>query len=332
MKENKQMVKSQKITWLLYHQPVELFLRTANSFAKEITRLTQGRIEVDIQTLEDYCNEHHGGKLVDPISLMDSGAVHMSQTQVGYIGHWGAEDFYALEMPFLFDSHAHATRVLEGEIGENMLNSLADNSPVRGLAFTYSGGFRCIASNKPITKATDLEGLHMTVKTNPVFTDTANALGCRTTALTEFSYRDYLDQVRDPNSETKASSDLFQTTAIRFNTDVDHNHMPYLFNSKHSMYLTSILVSESFWQILTPEEQVQFKKAAFEAARLEREWSVRDGDEILKTVKIQSKMGIKAITEFDADQIDILKEKTQSVYKKYENIFTPGLLNDIRAA
>lgn len=326
------MVKCQKITWLLYHQPVELFLRTANSFAKEITRLTQGRIEVDIQTLEDYCNEHHGGKLVDPISLMDSGAVHMSQTQVGYIGHWGAEDFYALEMPFLFDSHTHATRVLEGEIGENMLNSLAHNSPVRGLAFTYSGGFRCIASNKPITTAKDLEGLHMSVKTNPVFTDTARALGCHTTPLTEFSYLDEFDQLQDKDSETQDSSDLFQTTAIRYNRDVNHNNMPYVLDSKHSMYLTSILVSESFWQMLTEEEQIQFKKASLEAARLEREWSVRDGDEILKTVQIQSNMGIKGITEFDADQIDILKEKTQSVYKKYENIFTPGLLDNIRAA
>tara|TARA_R110002126_G_scaffold287820_1_gene440866 strand:- start:312 stop:1292 length:981 start_codon:yes stop_codon:yes gene_type:complete len=321
-----------KITWLLYHQPVELFLRTAKSFAKEITKLTDGRIEVDIYTLEDYCNEHHGGKLLDPISLMESGKVHMSQTQVGFIGHWGAEDFYALEMPFLFDSHEHASRVLEGEIGENMLNSLAENSPVRGLAFTYSGGFRCIASNKPITQASDLEGLHMSVKTNPVFTDTAHAFGCKTTALIESAYIDYLDEIHNPNGETKASSDLFQTTAIRFNHDVDPNHMPYVLDSKHSMYLTSILVSESFWKMLTEEEQVLFKKAAFEAARLEREWSVRDGDEILKTLQIQSKMGIKGITNFDSDQIDILKQKAKPVYAKYENIFTPGLLDSIRAA
>jgi TRAP-type C4-dicarboxylate transport system substrate-binding protein len=321
-----------KITWLLYHQPVDLFLRTANSFAKEINKLTNGRIEVEISTLDDYCNENYDGKLVDPIALMEKGEVHMTQTQVGYVGHWGAEDFYALEMPYLFDSHDHATRVLEGEIGENLLNSLAATTPVRGLAFTYSGGFRCIASSKPITSAADLEGLEMTVKTNPVFTDTANAFGCNTRALTDFQYHDYLEELRDPNNEIKAASDLFQTTAIRYNNDVDNKHMPYVLNSKHSMYLTSILVAESFWSLLSAEEQAQFKSAAVEAARVERQWSVADGEEILNTPALQEKMGIKAITELDAEQTAILKDKVEAIYNKYDNIFTKGLLEEIRTA
>lgn len=327
------MVQQTEITWLLYHQPIDLFLRTAETFAKEINSLTNGRISVKIQTLQDYCNEHHGGRMVDPVALMESGAVQMTQSQVGYLGHWGAEDFYALEMPFLFDSHEHATRVLEGEIGEKLLASLADKTPVRGIAFTYSGGFRCIASRTPITSADQLEGLQMDVKTNPVFTDTAAAFGCETTALTTNSFYDYaLDRWVDPNADERMKMDVSQTTSVRYATEIDANELPYMLDSKHSMYLTSILVAEDFWQTLSAEEQALWKKAATETARLERTWSVNDGDAILASADIQASLGIKELTVLSEEEQAKLKAKTDKVYDKYNTIFTPGLLDEIRAA
>jgi TRAP-type C4-dicarboxylate transport system substrate-binding protein len=324
------MTKKTTINWLLFHEPVDLFLRTANTFAKQIEEVTNGRIEVNIQSLEEYCNEHYNGKLVDPIALMERGEVQMTQTQIGYIGNWGAEDFYALEMPFLFDSHEHASRVLEGEIGENLLTSLAKSTPVRGLAFTYSGGFRCIASNKPITSAADLEGLSMTVRTNPVFADTVRAFGANPDAMQEHGIFDHVTDYNNP--ENANATDLCQTTSIRYATEVNVSALPYMIDSKHSMYLTSILVSEQFWSMLSAEEQAFIKDAAVEAARLERKWSVNDGEEIVSSKEIQEEIGIKGVMSFDEEQTAILKEKVAPLYEKYDEIFTPGLLQAMKDA
>lgn len=326
------MTTKKTINWILYHQPADLFLRTANTFAEEIKKETNGKIAINIQSLEDYCDEHLNGKLVDPISLMRSGAVQMSQAQVCFLGHWGAEDFFALEMPFLFKDHDHATRVLEGPIGERLLSSLPETTSVRGLSFTYSGGYRVIASRKPISTAKGLEGLHMTVKRNPVFTDMAKAFGCDYTALTEFSEKDQFGEIYSPNTETKQKSDCVQTTAIRYKDEVDNKEMPYMINTQHSMYLTSILIGETFWQSLSNEEQKLFKSCAMTASRLERQWSVADGDNILQDVDTQKTLGIKEVISFGSDETDKLKIKVDSLYQKYDHIFSQGLLEQIKTS
>ena len=38
---------TQKIVWLLFHEPVDLFLRTAQAFSEKILDLTEGRIKVE---------------------------------------------------------------------------------------------------------------------------------------------------------------------------------------------------------------------------------------------------------------------------------------------
>jgi TRAP-type transport system periplasmic protein len=62
----------------------------------------------------------------------------------------------ALDLPFVFADHDHATRVFEGEVGEELLNKITETSNVRGMAFTYSGGFRNIVSNKAAKSLKDL--------------------------------------------------------------------------------------------------------------------------------------------------------------------------------
>ena len=48
------MNQPRKIRWLLEHEPVELFLRTAQEFDKRIRALTNDEIQVEIYTKEQY--------------------------------------------------------------------------------------------------------------------------------------------------------------------------------------------------------------------------------------------------------------------------------------
>ena len=78
--------------------------------------------------------------------------------------------------PFMFDSGPEADKVLDGSFGKK----LADLLPAKGLynLVYLELGFRQITNSKrPITKASDIEGLKLRVIQSPIYVDTFSALG-----------------------------------------------------------------------------------------------------------------------------------------------------------
>ena len=138
------------IKWLLFHQPAELFIRTAEHFAEEINKISKTGFKLEILRLEDYIEKYNDGKGCDPIAELKAGKVQMSQLYSGSLAGAGASDFLALSLPYLFKSHDHATKVFEGEVGKNLLTHLDNNVQVKGLCFTYSGGYKMLASDTPV--------------------------------------------------------------------------------------------------------------------------------------------------------------------------------------
>ena len=133
----------QKIKWLLFHEPADLFIRTAEDFQKHLDTLTNNKYEIEILTLTDYQNKYLDGLICDPFLELKEGRVQCSQLFSDILGDYDATDFYALSMPYLFKDHDHASRVFEGEIGKSLFEHLYEKTQVRGLSFTYSGGYRC---------------------------------------------------------------------------------------------------------------------------------------------------------------------------------------------
>ena len=318
------MENTKKITWLLFHEPIELFLRTAESFSKEIKRLTNNRIQIDVYTKEQYAKEFKSGSIRDPISLINSGNVQMTQLQVGYLAKWSAVDFHALDMPFIFRDYAHCDRVLEGDIGEGLLNDLKTHTPVHGLAFTFSGGYRLIAAEKPINVAEDLVGLTMVTAANPVFVDTIEAFGCKVVAINN---RDDIDG--------KLRGDFgnaIQTTLPRYRNEANPAVHKYVTNTKHSMFLTTIVISNEFWNSLTDEDRVAMKKAALHSAKLERQWTLEDANKIATSKEEQIQLGIESYQEFPESEVIKLREAAKPTHEKYKSIFSDGLLDRISIA
>ena len=147
---------------MIAHEPVELFLRTAQAFKQKLEELTSNEFNVEIYTATEYAEKfgaiENEARNVDPMSSMDAGDLEMSQLHISELARWHNTNFFVLELPFLFRDHDHAARVLEGDIGRGLLNSIKQTSPATGLAFTYSGGFRCIAAQEKITSLDQLKG------------------------------------------------------------------------------------------------------------------------------------------------------------------------------
>jgi TRAP-type C4-dicarboxylate transport system substrate-binding protein len=154
------MSKTTKIRWVIAHEPLSLFERAAKDFQTFVNEAQSAeKIEVEVMTLNEYSNKYNDGVAVtkhDLLDLMEQGKIEMSQMYTTWLAEDIEHDMLALEMPFIFEDHDHATRVLEGEVGEGLLEKITEKSNVRGMAFTYSGGFRNIIVNKPVTGLDDL--------------------------------------------------------------------------------------------------------------------------------------------------------------------------------
>lgn len=116
------MSKTTKIRWVIAHEPLNLFVRAAKDFQDSLNaQQSAENIEIEVMTLSEYSQKYNNGVVVtkhDLLDLMEAGKIEMSQMYTTWLAEKYEQDFLALEMPFIFKDHDHATRVLEGEVGE----------------------------------------------------------------------------------------------------------------------------------------------------------------------------------------------------------------------
>ena len=99
-------------------------------------------------------------------------------------------------------------------------------------------------------------------------------------------------------------------------------------DTKHSLFLTTMIMRDDFWQQLSPEVQAVIKDAALRAGRREREVTIQDGNNARRQLIAD---GIN-IVDLTVEETADWKQKAQTVYNKFEPTFTPGLVDKIKRA
>lgn len=305
----------QKIIWLLFHEPVELFIRTAQHFEKELNQLSGDQWNFEILELAEYEKRYNSGAPCDPIVEMLEGRVQMSQLYSQVFPAYNASDFMALELPFIFRDHDHATRVFESSIADELMQHLEDRVKIKGLGFTYSGGYRCWKCDQPIESLDDLKQLSISPRQHPVATQIWKTLGVN-----------IKDQVLPGERYNICNS-----TLPRFHADgQDHQH--YAIETGHAMYLTNIFMNLDLWTSLDETSQQHFKQAATICARQERKQSVADAEELKTNRELALQRGIHEVQPLAPTVHQQLVERLSEVTHEWKQYLTPGLVDRIIAA
>jgi len=326
------MTERRKIKWLIAHFPQYLFVRTAKAFSLELEQLCPGEFEIEILTMDQYAdkyNKYHEFKLNPPnikgldgkedfgtdenrattwsestkkwpilFKALGDDEFQLSQTQVSIIGHVLDKNFHAIDLPFLFDDHDHVTRVLDGKIGDYLCQEIGKKTPVTGLAFTYSGGYRVIGSNQKITNLTELANTKLlthTAHSDKLF----EGIGADPVRKFKLSGDELADVAKDENAS-------IETTYLRFNGK-------HVYKTEHSMFTTSILTGNKFWASLTDKQQEAFRIAAKKTAKHERKWSVADAKKY-EALAVENGVEIVNITPEDRATLQ------QAATKTYEQL------------
>lgn len=145
------------------------------AFAAELARATGGRIRV-----EHVADGKAGGEL-ELMEKLRAGTLEIASISSGPVGNW-VPAVRALDLPYLFVDYAHAHRVLDGPIGQRLLDAF----PAQGLiALGWTEhGFRHLTNNRrPIALPEDVRGLTLRTMQNVTHQASLAALGARPVAL-----------------------------------------------------------------------------------------------------------------------------------------------------
>ena len=283
---------------------VALFLTAASTsiFAREFRVAdTQGEDYPTVQALRymgDLVTERSGGRHQiqvfhshqlgeekETLEQTRAGAIDINRTNVALIGNM-VPALNVLAMPFLFRSIEHLQKVLDGPIGNEILDSFEPYGFV-GLAFYDSGARSIYNSVRPVRSIADLKGLRIRVQQSEQMSDMIRALGAEPVALPYGQVLTGLGTRLIDGAENNWPS--FVTT--------DHyKYAGYYTLTEHAMSPEVLVMSQKAWASLSPEDRKVFRESALRSSLFMRErW--KDLEE--RSRKQAEKAGVRIVTEFD---------------------------------
>jgi tripartite ATP-independent transporter DctP family solute receptor len=275
------------------------FQVAAEKFKSLVEERTGGKYRIDI-----YPNGSLGGES----DMLDS--MTMDMLDMGIITSGPFVNFSAmmgvLDMPFLFASNEEAYKVLDGEIGSELLNTL-ESAGLKGLAYAERGFRNVTNSVRPVANADDIKGLKLRVMENEVYTATFKALGVNATPM---QWADALTAMQQNTIEGEENP-----INVIYSYGLWDYGQKYVTLDRHSYSTAIITMSLEAWKRLDAETQKIFKEAAQEAAEYERKWVADQEAGQLKTIK---EHGVKVIENPD---VESFRTAVQSVYGAYPQYF-----------
>src|SRR5713101_6802964 len=142
------------------------------NIGKKLEKATNGRLSVQM-----YASMQLGGEK-EAIEQAQVGAIQFARVSVGALGPV-IDDLNVFNLPFLFRNTAHMQKVIDGPIGQELLDKVTNNrnAGLVALAWMDAGARSLYDTKKPIRTIADLTGLKVRVMGNPMFVDMMNALG-----------------------------------------------------------------------------------------------------------------------------------------------------------
>lgn len=301
------------LKWIIAHQPVYLFQRVAEDF-KQIVNSKSKDVKIDIEILTDIeFNEKYKPAVAanrnNLWTFLQDNTVQVAQMLTSSLARQANEQMHVLDMPYLFEDHDHAAAALEGDVGVELLNSFTPESKLKGLAYTYSGGFRLLPLAGSVTTVGEIAGQNVRSGLSHVSQETMRSLGFNPVPTELEEVNAAVESGRVVGAEYVSQRLLPDQCDTWVNTIID---------TQHSLFLTSIVVNVDWWNSLDQSVQQIFSEAALEAARNERAASLRDGAHSIAQLE---KDGVTVIY-LDEQEKDELRKRTESVYHKFDDQFS----------
>ena len=279
------------------HPPGYPTVVAVENLGKKLEHATNGRFGVQMFTAMQLGGEK------EAIEQAQVGALQIARVSVGAIGPV-IDDLNVLNLPFLFRNTAHMEKVIDGTIGQELLDKLTanDKAGLVGLCWMDAGARSFYNTKHPVKSIDDLKGLKLRVIGNPMFVDMANALGANGIAMGYEQVFSALQTGVIDGAENNPPSFVFDNhyQVAKFYTLTEHLIVPEI-----------LVFSRKAWDTLSKDDQALIRKFSREAQAEERTlWMAYEKDAMEKA----RAGGVQIVESIDKKPF---QDAVKSVWDKY---------------
>jgi len=250
-------------------------------FARQVEEKSGGALRIQVYPNSSLGNDN------TIISATRGGTVDMVLTGNPYYTGLMPQ-MNVLDLPFLFKDVAHAYRVLDGDIGANLLHEFGKHQ-LTGLAF-WEIGFRSLAnSRRAIHSADDVRGLKIRTTPNPAHIQAFQLLGANPQPM---PYAEVF-----PALEARAL-DGHENPPIEMLASKMYEVQKHLSMTRHAYTAMPLAMNKARFEKLPAEHQQLLRDEGKRAAQYQRDMNLREEPGILAQL---AQHGIAVIAQPDRE-------------------------------
>lgn len=255
---------------------------------------SNGRIEIEV------FHSAQLGQEKDTIEQTQFGVIDMNRVSLGPFNNI-IEETQVPSLPYIFRSVDHMHKVMDGEIGQEILDAFSAHDLV-GLVFYDAGSRSFYNRQKPVESMADLSGMKFRVMQSDLFVDMVNALGANATPMpyggVYSSIQTGVIDGAENNWPSFESSGHFEVAG-------------YYTLDEHLIVPEVLVMSKKSWDKLSAEDQALIRQAAKDSVpHMRKLWAER---EAASEAKVRE-AGVKIVNDIDKTPFI---EAMKPVYEKY---------------
>lgn len=204
-----------------------------------------------------------------------------------------------LDTPFLFSNREEAHALLDGSIGQELLEGVSSGG-LMGLSF-WELGFRNLTNNRrPVTQLAHLKGMKLRTMPSELAISTFQRLGADAKPLPFPQLRPALESGDFDGQENPLPTIVSAKL---------HEVQKYLTITKHLYGIYGVMASKKWWDTLSTADQALVRDALAEARQFQRAESQRATDEALKVIQ---DAGVK-VADLDVGERVLIERRLERV-------------------
>ncbi|WP_345243155.1 TRAP transporter substrate-binding protein [Pontibacillus salipaludis] len=280
-------------------------------FKEIVEEKTDGSIKVET---------FHSGQLGDDRTMIENLQINSQQVVIPSTAPMAnfVPEFSVFDIPFLFPSEDVADQVLDGETGQKILDKL-EGQDLKGLAY-WENGFRDLTnSERAVSSVEDFKGLKIRTMENDLHLDAFKELGANPTPMAFTELFTAMQQGTVDGQENPYATIYLQ----KFYEVQDH-----VSNTHHIYSPFVFLMSKTFFDNLSEENQKIVKEAAEEAGKYERKLNREANEKYLKDLQEEG----MEFTEITDEAREEMKKKVQPVVDEYKSKIGEDIVDEVYKA
>jgi tripartite ATP-independent transporter DctP family solute receptor len=217
---------------------------------KKLEAQTNGRLSIQM-----FPAMQLGGEK-EMIEQAQVGALQIARISVGALGPV-VDEVNVFNLPFVFRDEAHMRKVIDGPIGQELLNKAANDPKSSLIPLGWmDAGTRNVYAKKALKTPGEFKGQKIRMMGNPIFVETMNAMGGNGVAMGFNELYSAMQTGVVDGAENNPPTYLTQ----------NHYQLTKFYNLTGHLIIPEIFVfSKRSWEQLSKEDQALIRKVSREA-------------------------------------------------------------------